>query len=783
LGLCLIAVTVVAYQPAWHAGFIWDDDAYVTHNKLLSAPDGLKRIWFSLDSPSQYFPLTYTTFRIERALWGLNPAGYHWTNILIHAVNALLVWQLLKRLNVPGHWLAAAIFALHPVQVESVAWITERKNVLSLFFFLLALLVWLEFIESRSKRPWLFYGFALIFYLLALFSKTVACTLPAALLLVLWLKKQPINRTRLLQIVPFVALGLGMGLLTIWWERHHQGTQGTHFMLSWPERLIVASHALWFYAGKLVWPVNLTFSYPRWTINSTNPLAYGWLAATAGLGAAIYFLRRFTGRSVEVGTVFYVAVLSPLLGFVMLYTFRYSFVADHYQYAASIGLIALVAAGITTVLKRSEKGSRFFRPVFCGALLTTLGFLTWQQCRMYSDIETLWRTTLARNPNCWMAHSNLGSLLLEHGQIPDAVTHFRRALELQRDDKVALNNLGKILFQDGRTDEAIAFFRKSLADDPEYTVAHNNLGLALLQKGETDEAITHLRRVAKAVPESADVHNILGTALLQKGEAKEAIVQYQLALNIQSTAETHANLGSALFQEHRLDEAILHFEQALEINPKDNAVENNLGTILFQKGRTEEAIVHFRKALEYDPNYATGHYSLAAALLSSGKPDEAITHFQKAAQLQPDNADAHFGLANALWQKGALNEAIEQYQKTIELRPDHADACYRLANAAWILATSSDSSVRDGAKAFILADKADRFFGGRNPQITRVLAAAYAENRRFIEAIQTGQRALQLAIAQTNSFLIDALQTEIQSYRSNTPLSRITVPAAPQPGH
>src|SRR5215468_8517541 len=222
--LILAVVTIVAYQPAWNGGFIWDDDKYVTNNKLLTAPDGLRRIWFSLDAPSQYFPLVYTTFRIERAFWGLHPFGYHWINLFLHVANALLVWRVLLRLNVPGAWLAGAIFALHPVQVESVAWITERKNMLMGFFFLLTLLAWIVFIDGRTRRPWIFYCLALIFYALALSAKATACTLPAALLLIFWLQKKPVTIRRLIPIVPFVAFGVGMGLLAVWWERYHQGT-------------------------------------------------------------------------------------------------------------------------------------------------------------------------------------------------------------------------------------------------------------------------------------------------------------------------------------------------------------------------------------------------------------------------------------------------------------------------------------------------------------------------------------------------------------------------------
>src|SRR5688500_4432073 len=345
-GFVLLLVTVLAYRHAWTAGYIWDDDVYVTQNQLLTAADGLRRIWFSLDSPSQYFPLVYTTFRLEYALWGLNPAGYHWVNIILHAANALLVWRLLLALRVPGAWLAAALFALHPVHVESVAWVTERKNVLMGLFFLLSLLAWVRFVERETKGLGKYYGLALLFYALALFSKTTACTLPAALLLILWLKKMPITLRRIGQIVPFVLLGIVMGLVTIWWERHHQGTQGELFAIVLPERLLVAARAFWFYLGKPFCPVNLSFSYPRWSISPGNPLDYWWLVATAGLAVAVYFARRRLGRGPEVALVFFAATLSPMLGFIMLYTFRYSFVADHYQYLASIGPLALAAAGL-----------------------------------------------------------------------------------------------------------------------------------------------------------------------------------------------------------------------------------------------------------------------------------------------------------------------------------------------------------------------------------------------------------------------------------------------------
>ena len=533
-GLILAVVTMLAYQPAWNGGFIWDDDEYVANNELLTAPDGLRRIWFSLDAPSQYFPLVYTTFRIERALWGLHPFGYHWVNLLLHVVNALLVWRLLVRLKVPGARLAGAIFALHPVQVESVAWITELKNVLMGFLFLLALLAWIEFLDERTKRPWRFYLLALILYVLALSAKTTACTLPAALLLILWLQKKPINRERILQIAPFVLLGLGMGLVAIWWERYHQGTH-LRFVAPGPvERILIASRAVWFYLGKLIWPSNLTFIYPRWNIAPGKALDYIWLVAGAGLCAVIYFVRRYVGRGVEVAAAFFVATLSPVIGFIMLFTFRYTFVADHYQYLASIGPIALASAGVAS-LAGVFKGSR--QLILCIALcvIVTLAGLTWRQSAMYGDIETLWRTTLLRNPDCWMAYNNLGNTLYQANRIPEAMDMFKRALQINPDNDAAYYNVGNALVQRGRTSEAIDQYKQALRINPDFAKAHNNLANALLLLGRTSEAIDQYEQALRIKPNFAEAHGNLGAALAQAGRISEAIEQLKASLRINAS--------------------------------------------------------------------------------------------------------------------------------------------------------------------------------------------------------------------------------------------------------
>src|SRR6266403_2760539 len=634
LALLLAVTTILAYQPAWHGGFIWDDDAYITNNELLTAPDGLRRIWFSLDSPSQYFPLVYTVFRFEHSWWGLNPTGYHVVNILLHIANALLLWGLLARLRVPGAWVAGAIFALHPVQVESVAWITERKNVLMGLFFLLTIRAWVEFVDEQTKHRWFFYVLALLLYALALFSKTTACTLPAALLLILWLQGRRINQRQLVQLVPFVVLALGMGLLTVWWERYHQGTRGPLFAISPPERLLIASRAIWFYLGKLFWPSNLTFIYPRWIVSPTHLLEYAWLAALGGLCAVIFFARRYVGRSLEVAALFFVATLSPVLGFIMLYTFRYTFVADHYQYLASIGPIALASAGITT-LAASFKESRHFIFGAAVCILAALTMFTWRQSTIYADIEALWRTTIARNPGCWMAHNNLGIVLSQKGEIDEAIAHYRKTLEMSPDFAEADYNLGNALLQKGLIDESIVHYEKALAIRPYYVTAHYNLGRAFLRKGEIDEAILHCRAVLSTQPEHADAHTILANAFLQKGEIGNAIGQYK---------------------------------KTLEIAPRSVPALNNLAWILATY--SDPAFRDGRKALELaqEANEFSGRNNpiilrtLAAAHANVGQFSTAVEVGQLALSL----TDRQSALASALQRELAGYEASEPYRESVK---------------------------------------------------------------------------------------------------------------------
>jgi protein O-mannosyl-transferase len=557
-------MVAAAYLPALRCGFIWDDDAYVTENLLLVAPNGLNDIWLSAHSQSQYFPLVFTTFRYERLLWGLNPFGFHLVNVVFHGCNAVLVWIVLRRLQVPGAWLAAAIFALHPVHVETVAWVTELKNLESLFFYLLSLLAWLRFVDPPDPPRWRYYALALTACLLALFAKTTACTLAAAMVLVLWMRRQKITWLRTVQILPFLVAGLGFGLLTLWWEKH-LGNYDQQFGLSltFLQRVLLAARALWFYAGKLAWPVNLTFSYPRWELNPTQPLQYVPLIACLAAAALLWKWRDKIGRGALAGIVFFVAALSPLLGFIPEYTFFYSYVADHYQYAASIGLLALFASLVSRLFARTG-----FLPLVQATLLLLLGCLTWHQCGAYRNRETLWRDTLAKNPGSWMAHHNLGIELFAQGQLDEALEQYRAAVDLYPQGGHEQSDLGTALMEKGLYSEAIEHLETALAINPKLFQAQNNLALAYSRTGHDDQAVAHFRQALQLKPDALGVRLNLGKILQRQGKLDAAIENYREASKrFPTEVEPLRRLAGVLTEKEQFPQAAEACRQALQLAP------------------------------------------------------------------------------------------------------------------------------------------------------------------------------------------------------------------------
>jgi tetratricopeptide (TPR) repeat protein len=533
----LLSLTLVVYIPAMQGGFVWDDDAYVTQNPTLRSVDGLRQIWLEPGSTPQYYPLVFTSFLLEARLWGFDPTGYHVVNVLLHSLAALLLWFVLRDLKVPGAWFVAAVFALHPVHVESVAWVTERKNVLSAVFYLGSASCLIRYFglagrdESDSReRKW--YVAGLLLFTCALLSKTVTASLPAALLLVLWWKRGRIDRAEVAALSPLVVLGLMAGALTAWLERHHVGAIGGEWDLTVAERVLVAGRAIWFYAGKLIWPQELIFNYPRWTVDSG--VWWQWLFPLGVLFCVVglWTVRRKLGRGPLVGLLFFCGTLFPALGFFDVYPFRYSFVADHFQYLASIGLLALLVGATAKKACGLGLSSKRVAGSLGAIVLALLGWQTWHQSGTYRDLETLWTTTLERNPRSWMAHINLGKEMSRQGRLDEAEAHFSHAATLRPDNDKARYDLGVVLSRQGRAQEAIEAYIEALQINPDHSEAHNNLGNVLASLERYEEAALHFSEALRIVPGHAEIHNNLANALASQGRFDDAIESYTEALRI-----------------------------------------------------------------------------------------------------------------------------------------------------------------------------------------------------------------------------------------------------------
>jgi tetratricopeptide (TPR) repeat protein len=558
----LLAVMIIGvYLPALNGGFIWDDDLYVTQNPLLRSLAGLAQIWVKPAATPQYYPLTYTSFWLEYHLWGLWPLGYHLNNILLHASNAILLWLILHELAVPGAWLAAAMFALHPVQVESVAWVTERKNVLSGFFALAALFCYLRFAFAASnlshgpRAVQRYYLAALFLFLCGLLSKTTVCSLPAVLFLVLWWKKERIHVQDILPLAPMFGLGLLFGILTIRMETDVVGASGIAWDLTFLDRFLIAGRALWFYLGKLLWPHNLTFIYERWQVDAAVWWQYlfplGALAVIIGL---ILWQKRL-GRGPLVAALVFSGVLFPALGFFNVYPMRYSYVADHFQYLASIALITLAASllwqkrSTTTEQAQGEVSECAaqlailqrlpYRSLFSSLILFSLSILTWHQGHAYMNLETLWMDTLRKNPACWMAHNNLGTLSIAQQHYPIAIDHFQAAVSLNPQVAEPRSNLALALVQIGRLDEAIEHGLQAISLQPEWSKSYSVVGLAFWKKGEITQATHYFRDAIQRQPPVAQAYYSLGTLYLKDSETlrdihpQQAITYLERALALQ----------------------------------------------------------------------------------------------------------------------------------------------------------------------------------------------------------------------------------------------------------
>ena len=564
LALGLVAAVVVAYLPALRAGFIWNDDTYVTENPTLDGAQGLRLIWADPYANEQYYPLVFTSFWVEKRLWALHPFGYHLVNVLLHAASALLLWWLLRRLGLPGAWLAAAVFALHPVCVESVAWVAERKNTLSVFLTLLAAHAYLASSDARAarvqhgrkaqpelkwhRRPGTLYAAALVSFALALLAKTTASLLPAVLLVILWWKRGRLRWADVRPLVPFLAVGLALAWNTAWLEKTAVRASGVEWSLSFPGRVVLAGRVLAFYVGKLIWPVNLAFIYERWVI---DPRAWlQWLPALAALAvlAVVWMLRARLGRGPLAGVLLLGGVAFPAMGFFNVYAMSYSYVADHFAYQAVAVFAAVVVCGIAALLAERPPALQKVAVALGVVALAVLGLLSFRQSRVYRDQDTLWNDTLAKNPDCFMCHTNYGYSLYARGRVAEAIEHFEQSLRLKPDNVPTLLNLARVEEQRGRLDEAIARLRAALEIDPTDTTVLLNLGVVYTKAGRLDDAIAQFEEALRfPSPDGYLIHNGLGVALIRKGRTAEAVDHFQEAVRLKPEYQmARANLERAL---------------------------------------------------------------------------------------------------------------------------------------------------------------------------------------------------------------------------------------------
>ena len=596
-GLALIVAVVFIYQPAWNAGFIWDDDSWTSNLlSLFQNASGLWSIWFQPTAMQQYYPLSGTTFWLDYQCWRFWAPPYHLENILLHALAALLFWRFLRRLRLPGAWLAAALFAVHPIMVESTAWITERKNVLSQVFFLAALLAYDRFspwarqahpsgsgsktaaspltaADRPQSRVW-FYFLALLLFLAAMLAKTSTFSLPAVILLLAWWKHGRIRwLADGLPTLPFFALAAGLCLVTAWVEKNHVMGLEPEFDLTFSQRCLVAGHVFWFYPCKLLWPANLNFAYPRWQPDPAVWWQWLYPLSAAGVLLTLWLARKRIGRGPAAALFFYVGTLFPVMGFLNTYGMRYSFVWDHWFYLPSLGLLAAVAATTMAVANRLRRPAAAYG--FAAVVLPVLGILTWQRTHVYRDLKTLWDDNLAKNPDSLLARDNLGLYLAQTGQTDAAITCWQISLQIKPDDMEACCNLGTALLLNKQFDEAARYFQKALQIERNNTEALNGLGGICAQKKDYRQAVIFYCRAIQIKPDLARAHFNMGMAFANLHEWGLAIRSFRNALQINPNqasvdqVSAHAYLAAALFQEGKRREAVQECQAALQLNPHD----------------------------------------------------------------------------------------------------------------------------------------------------------------------------------------------------------------------
>ncbi len=672
--LLLVALVIVSYYPALTGAFIWDDTIFASMRQTREW-SGILDFWFRpglLELEGHYWPVVYTTFWLEHKLWGFEPVGYHVVNTLLQALNTLLVWRLMLRLSVPGAWLIAAVFAVHPLHVESVAWIIERKDLLSGALYLGSALLWLRFLETAHWKP---YSLSMILFVLSLLSKTVTVTLPAALLVLCWWKRGRIGWADLKPLLPFFAVGFAITISAITYQATREPLELDYSLI---ERAQIAAGALWFYLSKLLWPVDLIVIYPFWEVGAGNWMAWGYVAAALALATALWLARGRIGRGPMAAAAFFVVTLSPVLGFIDYGYMQFSFVADRFQYLAGIGVMAaLIGTGTSWASRLPPVGRRGVLGIALigvGALAT----LSWQQSRLYRDEIVFFSYIVEHNPKARGGHHNLAEALREEGRADEAFAMARAAMAKKPDFPHAYNNYGLMLQERGEFDEAEKVFQDGLKVEPDDAGLAMRLAELSRTRERYEEALRWLNLVIERQPDASLAYVEKGDVLFHLERYEEAIETLEKALlldsDLRGEAMLHNFIGAAARNLSRFEKAEKHYRVALRLDPKQPQAHANLVELLVEMERPEEARRHRGEALETYAGDPAGIQRVLNLLRERQRYEEELAWHDEIVRFLPGDAWGHVGRGEVLLHLERPEEAVESLERAVALAPDASTA-------------------------------------------------------------------------------------------------------------
>jgi tetratricopeptide (TPR) repeat protein len=771
LTIIVCAAVLVVYWTSLSANALsFDDEQYFAENLLVQSP-GWKSAWRFLTEvlePSTvngyYQPLTMISLMADYALGGRadNLMPFHRTSLALHLANTVLVIVLLYLLF-GSAWVAAGIgllFGVHPMTVEPIAWVGERKTLLAAFFAFWCLIFYVCF---AHKKKWGFHLGCMAMYILALMSKPTSTPLPIVMLLMDYWPLKRLSRRTVLEKIPFFVIGSISAIITYISQSR---TAGAGLPTEYgPERIpLVICHNIVFYLYKIIWPVNLTshYAYPA-VFSLSAPMLMTGVIGTCILIPLLIISLRWTRAALTGWLIFFVALLPTM----QIIGFSNVIASDKFAYLPSIGLLMILAAFVVWFCSAKKTLIRRIAVVIAVLILSGTEAIGTQ------EYLTHWRSTislskyfLALTPDSMSVNMLMGYAFQRQGNLDESVNYYRRAVQLAPNSADALNNLALSLKLQGNFPEAADNYRKALESAPKNADIHYNLGNVLQSLGKLDEAISHYRQALKIKPEHAYAHNNLANALSEQGKLDEAVNHYRQALRIKPwNPEAYNNLGLALMEQDKLDEAIDQFNRAIQAKPDFVEAYRNLAFVFESQGKLEEAITNYRKALQFKPDDAELYLKIGTLLASQDKLGEAIGHFSQALGLAPYNADAHYNIGVALAMTNKPAEAIEHLKQAMQLKPSWYEPAIW---AAKILATYPDTKVRDPDNAVLFATQAAELTKYQDPEVLETLAASYAAADQPELAVEIAQEALALANTAKNNELVSRLRDAIERYKQAT---------------